>query len=49
MKQPMIYQSIIRNIYDEAAYDLSINYTQPPPPPEFSEADIQWMQANVLN
>jgi hypothetical protein len=30
-------------IYDEAAYDLSIDYSQPPPPPEFSEADQQWI------
>jgi Protein of unknown function (DUF4058) len=30
-------------IYEEAAYDLSIDYAQPPPPPEFSEVDQQWM------
>ncbi len=36
-------------IYDEAAYDLSIDYTQPPPPPSFSNSDVQWMQAIVSN
>jgi hypothetical protein len=30
-------------IYEEAAYDLSIDYAQPPPPPAFSEADQQWL------
>lgn len=31
-------------IYDEAAYDLSIDYSQMPPPPAFSEAEIDWMR-----
>lgn len=31
-------------IYDEAAYELSIDYTQPPPPPAFDEADQRWMR-----
>ena len=34
-------------VYDEAAYDLSINYHQSPPPPDFSEADIQWMRERI--
>jgi hypothetical protein len=33
----------LTSIYDEAAYDLSIDYSQSPPPPIFSEADTQWM------
>lgn len=33
----------LRSIYDEAAYDLSIDYHQPPPPPALSEAETQWM------
>lgn len=32
-------------IYDEAAYDLSIDYTQSPPPPAFSEEDMRWMRS----
>lgn len=31
-------------VYDEAAYDLSIDYQQPPPPPDFSEDDQRWMR-----
>ncbi|MDY7006967.1 MAG: DUF4058 family protein [Cyanobacteriota bacterium] len=34
-------------IYDEAAYDLSINYSEAPPPPILSEAEKQWVE-NVL-
>jgi hypothetical protein len=34
----------IAAIYDEAAYDLSIDYTQPPPPPALSETDAQWLR-----
>jgi hypothetical protein len=30
-------------IYDEAAYDLSIDYRKMPPPPKLSEADLQWV------
>jgi hypothetical protein len=33
----------LASIYDEAAYDLSIDYKQPPPPPDFSDADQAWM------
>jgi hypothetical protein len=36
------------DIYDEAAYDLSLDYSQPPPPPALSEADGQWMRT-LLN
>ena len=32
-------------IYEEAGYDLSIDYTQAPPPPDFTGADKQWMRA----
>lgn len=31
-------------IYEEAAYDLSIDYSQPPPPPDLAEAEQQWMR-----
>jgi len=37
--------SALTSIYDEAAYDLSIDYSQSPPPPVFSEADTHWMCA----
>jgi hypothetical protein len=32
-------------IYDEAGYDLSIDYGQPPPPPDFSTSDQRWMRS----
>jgi hypothetical protein len=31
-------------LYDEASYDLSIDYHQPPPPPSLGEADAAWMR-----
>ena len=34
----------LNEIYDEAAYDLSIDYTQLPPPPAFSETEAAWMR-----
>jgi hypothetical protein len=33
----------LTSIHDEATYDLSIDYSQSPPPPIFSEADTSWM------
>jgi hypothetical protein len=30
--------------YDEAAYDLSIDYTQEPPQPELSSTERQWLR-----
>ena len=41
---PLELDNIVSAIYDEAAYDLSIDYKQPPPPPTFSLEDVQWMQ-----
>jgi hypothetical protein len=32
-------------IYDEAAYDLSIDYNELPPPPPLTQAEIDWMRA----
>jgi hypothetical protein len=37
--------SALAAIYDEAGYDLSINYTAVPPPPVLSEADAEWVRA----
>ena len=36
--------AIVQGVYDRASYDLRIDYTQPPPPPAFSEADQTWMR-----
>ena len=37
----------LRSIYDRAAYDLSIDYAAPPPPPEFSADELAWIGAQV--
>lgn len=41
---PLELPQAMADIYDEAAYDLSIDYSQPPPPPALSEADAAWIQ-----
>lgn len=38
----------LQGVYDEAAYELSIDYTDLPPPPALSEGDRDWM-AMVLS
>lgn len=34
----------LRAIYDEAAYDLSLDYGEAPPPPPLSRKDAAWMR-----
>lgn len=36
--------AIVQGVYDRASYDLRLDYTQPPPPPAFSEADQTWIR-----
>ena len=31
-------------VYEEAGYDLSVDYGQDPPPPAFAQGDRDWMQ-----
>ena len=33
----------VATLYDEAAYDLSVDYTQPPPPPSLSPKESAWV------
>ncbi len=42
-------QAALNAIYDEAGYDLSIDYTQSPPPPAFNESDIEWILSTLAN
>lgn len=42
---PLELGAALATIYDEAAYDLSIDYSAPPPPPELSEKDAAWMRS----
>ena len=37
----------LTGVYDEAAYDLSVDYRQDPPPPALSEADRAWLRELV--
>ena len=36
-------QAIFAGVYERASYDLRIDYSQPLPPPSFSEADKAWI------
>lgn len=37
----------LQSVYDEAAYDLSINYQEDPPPPALSESDKAWIEQHI--
>lgn len=37
----------IREAYRRARYDLEIDYTQPPPPPDLSPEDAAWLDAHL--
>ena len=41
---PLNLSEALAAIYEEAAYDLSIDYTQPPPPPVLPETDVRWIK-----
>jgi hypothetical protein len=44
---PLMLASALSAIYDEAAYDLSIDYNQLPPPPSFSAEERAWLKERV--
>ena len=35
---------LVHDVYDRAGYDLTVDYHQPPPPPQMGEQDVEWMQ-----
>lgn len=41
---PLPLTEVMAAIYDEAAYDLSIDYRQMPPPPALLAVDALWLQ-----
>lgn len=41
-------QAIFTGVYERASYDLRIDYSQPVPPPNFSDADKAWL-ASMLS
>ena len=44
---PLDLQAVLNAIYDEAAYDLSLDYAQSPPPPVFAKTDADWLQKQL--
>jgi len=46
---PLDLAAALAAIYDEAGYDLSIDYHRPPPPPPLSEDDRAWAAARVAD
>ncbi|MGF1600524.1 MAG: DUF4058 family protein [Thermosynechococcaceae cyanobacterium] len=45
---PMDLSAAIADVYDEAAYDLSVDYAESPPPPALSETEQKWW-SQLLN
>jgi Protein of unknown function (DUF4058) len=41
---PLDLSAAVAAVYDEAAYDLSLDYNQSPPPPTLSTPDQEWVQ-----
>jgi len=44
---PLDLGAVFTAIYDKAGYDLSLDYSQPPPPPAFDDATQSWID-NLL-
>jgi len=40
-------QKVLEAIFERAMYQLSLDYQQEPPPPEFSAAEQKWMQERI--
>ncbi|MFN8513248.1 MAG: DUF4058 family protein [Thermomicrobiales bacterium] len=40
---PLDLGAVLRHIYAEARYDFDIDYRQPPPAPELTQAEAQWL------
>jgi hypothetical protein len=43
----MSLNAILHALYDRAGYDLRLDYTQPPPPPEFNPDDAAWLDEHL--
>jgi hypothetical protein len=44
---PLDLTAALQRIYANARYDLRIDYTQPPPPPELAPDDAAWLAAHL--
>ena len=45
---PLDLQTVLADIYEEAAYDLTLDYSQVPPPPSLSEEEQRWVDSLSL-
>lgn len=46
---PLDLNQAIQTVYNEAAYDLRLDYSQPPPKPNLSADDMAWLEAHLSN
>lgn len=46
---PLDLGQAIQTVYDEAAYDLRIDYSQPPPAPGLTPSDASWLAEYLRN
>lgn len=44
---PLDLSQAIHQVYEEADYDLTIDYSRQPPPPTLSEGDRQWLKERI--
>jgi len=44
---PLDLATAFATIYDRAAYDLSLNYDEPPPPPQLSAEEHAWLRQRL--
>jgi len=44
---PLDLGQTIQTIYDRAAYDMRIDYSQPPPKPDLSPEGVAWLEAHL--
>jgi len=42
---PLDLQQALDEVYEDAAYELSIDYKKEPPPPKMSEDDLSWIKS----
>lgn len=46
---PLNLDRAIHQVYEEADYDLTLNYTRQPPPPTLSDADQAWLNGLLID
>jgi hypothetical protein len=44
---PLDLGRAIQSIYDATAYDLRLDYSQPPPKPDLAPEDVEWVTARL--